>query len=173
MSEKSNDIPWDGSEAPDGLTSALSDRSLSNPVIVSDLVAGFVEHVRDLLISAHSQEIDNDQLVAGIKTASSNLGTVFAGLVPGWPATTWNTQEMGGLKSRAKALIASSSVNFGIDANFDESNPISGLFYLLSYQIVAAYRAVYTGEESVDLPSAMRYLSATLIGSPIPLEDAE
>jgi hypothetical protein len=152
--------------SPDSLAEALGDRSLGNPAVVSDLVGGFVTHVGQLAADCWDDKLTGEELDAQIRETCLNLGRTFQGEDPNWTATTWNTSSLGGLRSKARALLASTRVNFGQDDNFEPQVPVAGLFYTLAKQTLSAFKAASRGEEDHPLPQTLRFMISTLLGLP-------
>lgn len=161
-----SDKQWDGDKAPDGLAQALSERSLSNPDVVGDLVGGFVQHVGELAGKCWDGEMTGQELDAAIKDLCLKLSRVFSGLDSRWVANSWNTAQLGGLQSKARAMLASSKANHGFDDNFDETQPIAGVFYLLARQTLSAFKAAKQDLDDHALPGTMQFVISMLLGHP-------
>lgn len=161
-----SDIPWDGGAFPDGLAAALSDKSVSNPSVIDDLVGGFVQEVSDLADKRLSNEIDGQELDGRIKALCLKLGRIFSGKEPDWVANSWNTDTLCGLQSKSRAILASVKVNNDDDSNFEPSLPVAGLFFFLAKQTLSAVNAAYAGAENHPLPDVMSYVATTLLGTP-------
>ena len=161
-----SDKQWDGDKVPDGLAQALGERSLSNPAVVGDLVGGFVQRVGELAGKCWDEEMTGPELDAAIKDLCLKLSRVFSGLDSRWTVTSWNTAQLGGLQSKARAMLASTKANYGADDNFDPEHPVAGLFYLLARQTLSAFKAAKRGEDDHTLPETVRFVIALLLGHP-------
>lgn len=161
---------WDGGAVPDGLAAALGGNSLGNPAVVDQLLAGFVATVGQLGAQCLEHRLSGDELDAHIKDGCTKLGRAFSGFDERYVTTTWNTAALGGLQSKARALLAGERTRSGFDDNFDPALPVAGLFYLLARQALGALKdaAEGKGEPGANhpLPRTMRYLAGVLLGHP-------